>query len=607
MSQKLPPEQVSSSGATLLPKLETRRRAHLLAVLERLRSASPEMLSEPARTEMEALARKFEESRFYLVFLGQFKRGKTSLLNRLLGADLLPVGVLPLTSIVTVVRHGSQPGARVHFSDGTQREITLDEIAEYATERGNPKNRKGVAEVEVFFPSPWLEAGLCLIDTPGIGSAFEHNTQVAYQFVPRADAAIFVFSPESPLTQPELEFLHHIRNSIGKIFFVLNKADQVSDAERREILEFARQVIREQMPSGELRFFPVSARLAAEADERRDSAGLEASGLVEFRRALERFLERHAADLLVESTRAALARVVRDERLTLELESRALKLSAEELQSKIGLIEQAWKVLDARHREAGYVLRGEVRGLEERLERELKAFAESETPRLRQKMKTELDRQGALPKPRLAAALDQALRSQVLEAAEEWRGHEDEILGDAFAALTARFTGEATKTLERIQQVAAEQFGFSWAAAPLPERLEVRPGFEIETDRLVGWGLGRFPLLLPRRLFARYLARRLEEACLLELGRCVGKLREDLGDRLERGVNEYLQALDRHLEEARNSVLAALSRAASLAQSSEDESVAEKRSLAARQSFLRDAEEDLARISEGEADRRLSP
>jgi small GTP-binding protein len=582
----------------LVPKLDAESRGRLLAVFDRLSTIPLGMLSEPARARVEALAGKFAESHFYLVFLGQFKRGKTTLLNSLLGTDLLPVGVLPLTSIVTVVRHAPQPGARVRFMSGRQREVTLEEVAEYATERENPKNRKGVAEVEVFYPSPWLEAGLCLIDTPGIASAFEHNTQVAYQFVPRADAAIFVLSPESPLSQSELEFLHHIRNSVGKIFFVLNKADQVSDAERQEILDFACQIIREQMPEGELRFFCVSARQALEAQIRQDTVGLRSSGLPRLLEALDHFLERHAADLLVQSTCAALERVMRGELLALELESRALRVSTEELQEKIRMIEQAWKALDARHREAGYVLYGEIRALEARLEGELRSFAEAETPRLRERMRAELDRHRDLPKRQLVPALDQALRSQVLETAEEWRIREDKILREAFAALTSRFTGEATKTLERIQQVAAEQFGFSWIAAPLPEHLEIRSGFDIETDQLISWGLGRFPLLLPGRLFFRYLAGKLEEACLLELGRSVGRLREDLGDRLEQGVTNYLRALDRHLEEGRNSVLAALHRADVLRKLSENENAAEKEALAARQNFLREADEELAQIQE---------
>lgn len=198
-------------------------RLRLLRVLDRAQKAAAEFLSPERQQELISIRRKFQESRFYLVFLGQFKRGKTTLINSFLGRELLPTGVLPLTSIVTIVSYGATPSARVRFASGNSDEILLEELPAYVTECGNPRNKKGVREVEVFDPAPLLESGVCLVDTPGIGSAFEHNTQAAYEFVPRVDAAIFIFSPESPLSQTELDFLHHIRAHVEKIFLFSTK------------------------------------------------------------------------------------------------------------------------------------------------------------------------------------------------------------------------------------------------------------------------------------------------------------------------------------------------------------------------------------------------
>ncbi len=602
MSHDAHPRQAQPAEAGLArhqaaASLETARR-RLLSLFDRLRGAPAGTLGAEARRELELLHGKFEESRFHLVLLGQFKRGKTTLLNSLIGVDLLPTGVLPLTSIVTVVQYRPEPLVRVRFASGAVREISPGEIADYVTERGNPQNKKGVAEVEVFHPAARLEDGLCLIDTPGIGSIFEYNTRVAYQFVPRADAAIFVLSPESPLSQAELEFLHHIRGYVEKVFFVLNKVDQVSDAERDEILEFAEKVIREQVPAGELRFLCVSARQALEGQLKGDSQALSTSSLPVLMDSLDHFLASHGGDVLARSTCAALRRLLGEELLSVELESRALTLSFEELAAKIETIQKAWAALDVRHREAGHVLRGEIRALEMRLEQELQAFAQAEKPHLVEYMKAQLEAHRGAPKQKLVRKLEEALRGKIEETFEDWKIKEQETIEEVFESLTARFTREATRTLAQIQQAAAEQFGFAWTATPLPERLSAKSDFYVHVEELMSWGLGRFPYLLPGGLFARYLARRLEQTCLLELGRNVGRLRAHLGDRLERSMNDYLRALDRHLKEARESVLASLQRAAALKKSSEAEGLAEKEALATRQSFLRQMDEELAQIQE---------
>lgn len=494
MSEKLritpdPAGEMISSRFESASPAELRRR-RLYGIFERLREGAAEILPPEAQRELEAIYGKFQERRFFLVLLGQFKRGKTTLLNGLVGSDLLPTGVLPLTSIVSLVRYGSEPGARVRFTNGTSRAIAPSELAAYVTERGNPKNRKGVLEVEVFYPSERLKKELCLIDTPGIASIFERNTQVAYQFVPKADAAIFVFSPEPPLSRAELEFLHHIRGHVNKVFFVLNKSDQVRDRECKEILEFARQAIREQLPAGELRFFTLSARQALDALERKDPNALRASGLPALWETLEEFLTAHGSDVIARSTCAALRRVVHNELLSLELEARALTLTVEGLARKIVVVERTWEELEVRRREVGHILCAEVRALEADLEKELNTFVQGEEVRLLSYMKAQVETHRRASKRKLTEILDETLRAKIAEIFEEWKIREEKAIEAAFAALTSRFSGEATRIVEEIQRAATEQFGFSWSAAPLPDRLTACSEFYTKVDDLMLWGLG---------------------------------------------------------------------------------------------------------------------
>jgi hypothetical protein len=85
---------------------------------------------EPLAAETATLANRFNEGRFFVACLGQFKRGKSTVLNALVGCPLLPTGVIPVTSVVTVLRHGpSPPRAVVHFTDGRTSELATFDLA----------------------------------------------------------------------------------------------------------------------------------------------------------------------------------------------------------------------------------------------------------------------------------------------------------------------------------------------------------------------------------------------------------------------------------------------------------------------------------------------
>lgn len=110
--------------------------------------------------------------------------------NALVGEPVLPTGVLPVTSVVTVVRHGARVAARVRFVERDWDEREPRALATYVSEEENPGNEKGVAAVEVFVPSALLESGMCLVDTPGIGSVSPASTPATRAFVPHVDAAL---------------------------------------------------------------------------------------------------------------------------------------------------------------------------------------------------------------------------------------------------------------------------------------------------------------------------------------------------------------------------------------------------------------------------------
>lgn len=220
--------------------------------------------------EAAALAERVAGGRFYVTVIGQFKRGKSTLINALAGDSLLPVGVVPVTAVVTIVRYGPQRTARIRVVDGVWRDVALDRLAEYVSEEANPKNVKRIAGVEVFAPSPLLASGMCLVDTPGLGSVFSGSSEATHAFVPHIDSAIVVLGADPPISEDEIALVEEVARHVREITFVLNKADRVSDLERREAKVFAERVLTERLARSAGPILEVSATEALAGREGRD-------------------------------------------------------------------------------------------------------------------------------------------------------------------------------------------------------------------------------------------------------------------------------------------------------------------------------------------------
>ncbi|MGH9623297.1 MAG: dynamin family protein [Bryobacteraceae bacterium] len=204
---------------------------------------------------------------FRLALFGKYNRGKSTLINALLGVERLPTGILPLTSVITTVRYDSQERVLVQREGWiVPQQISLEQLSEYVTENGNPGNEKQVTVAQIMLPADILRYGFFLVDTPGTGSSILANTKTAESFLSRADAAIVVMSVESPLDEEELALLERVHREIGKVFVVLNKADLISDDERRQISDALvtqlRALIQDETP-----VFVLSARNAMKARE----------------------------------------------------------------------------------------------------------------------------------------------------------------------------------------------------------------------------------------------------------------------------------------------------------------------------------------------------
>src|SRR6266545_3782641 len=188
-----------------------------------------ELHADEIARDAESVAALTAENLFYVACVGQFKRGKSTLINALIGGDLLPTGVVPVTAAITIVRYGATPRVLARFAGGSEREIDRSAIADYVAEERNPGNRKQVQAIEINAPSPILASGMCLIDTPGLGSVFETNSETTRRFLPHIDAALVVLGADPPVSGEEASIIEQIARQVPDVLFVLNKADRLPE------------------------------------------------------------------------------------------------------------------------------------------------------------------------------------------------------------------------------------------------------------------------------------------------------------------------------------------------------------------------------------------
>ena len=255
--------------------------------------------------EVRQLVARINEGRFFVACVGQFKRGKSTLLNALVGEEILPTGVVPVTTVPTVLRYGEQKAARV-LIESKWKTIRPEDLPQYVSEELNPENKKRVEGVEGFLPSPLLASGMCLVDTPGIGSVFAGNTETTKDFIPQIDAAILVVGADPPISGEELALIEAVAANVDQILIVLNKIDRVSPADRQQASAFARKVLNARLKKPFGRVYEVSAlsklNNSANGDDWNlliEDLGRQAakSGQAMTRSAAERGMRRFAASL----------------------------------------------------------------------------------------------------------------------------------------------------------------------------------------------------------------------------------------------------------------------------------------------------------------------
>ncbi len=586
--------------------------------------------SDDDRAALDELWGRLAGQRLRVLVAGEAKRGKSTLVNALLGRPVLPMGVTPLTALATTVRYGHIEGATAVSRDGHAETFPLSALDDLVTERGNPGNRRGLASVTVVVDAPVLACGLELVDTPGTGSVYTHNTAAAEAALETMDAAVFVLTADPPISASEQELMARVAGLSVSMFVVLNKADYLAgygvetsgqaasraggsgrtgaaatgirdvnrSSEFAEALEFTVRVAGA-ATGRPVRVYPLSARAALSGGD---------PGFVAFAADFNGYLDQgRAADLRLSVGAHArrMAESLRDEAVLarhaaqMRIGSAAERVA--EFADRLAMVSTRQQdAVDLAHAESARLLAD----LNAAAEQAVRGSAASGVQRLEALLMGDLASATAADIQTAGRAL---LAELVVQAAEQWRQEQAEHIEQALARLDERLTEELRTELDAVREAAAELLGLTLSVPGSRQRLtpDLRFFYLVaeqagQTELLAGAIRSRLPGEAGRRRARAYLHR--EAASLVP--QQIGRARADLQYRLAEATRKLVRSIGARYEESTFRLDSALRTAAVARESTTEDAARLDHSLAARQQALSDA---LILLGEATADHSPPP
>lgn len=291
----------------------------LTGYLKTLTECDSMLKLEKNNQSLEELINRLETDTFNVAIVGEFNRGKSSLINALLGKKVLPTAIFPTTATVNKITFGLTPYAEIMYKDGTSEKLELEDdtlasLKQYVTKLSDESNEKAatIKEAVIYYPTSYCKNGVSIIDTPGLNDDAT-MTEVTLSVIPQTDAAIMVLRADSPYSATEQEFVQNniVANDLGKLLFVVNGIDALqSDEDRQRIVQNIKERIldaasmklsavygegSEEYAAGlkkmsNVKVIGLSAKQALKAKVDNDEVALQNSGFAAFEKELERFL-----------------------------------------------------------------------------------------------------------------------------------------------------------------------------------------------------------------------------------------------------------------------------------------------------------------------------
>jgi small GTP-binding protein len=489
--------------------------------------------------------RKLKKSHFNLSVLGQFKRGKSTLINALLGEDILPTGVLPLTAIITSLHYSENKRAEVIFNNGETKTINYKDIYQYVTEKENPQNCKEIKEVDIYYPSPLLKKGVILVDTPGIGSIYKNNTEITENYLHRADAVIFVLAVDPPMTEKEMDFLDEVKTIANKVIFVLNKIDIVSENDLKQIIDFSKKAIEDRLDikKSELEFYPISAE---EMKEEAKSKKGETEGFID---ALEKMIIKQKGKIIISSVNDKLMYIKEHLLFNIELEIKILDEPLANLEEKVKKLYEKLEKIKTRKKQVVYLFKGEIEEILNILKNDIDELKKKQSKKLYIKAEEELK---DLDGRNIQNQIQDFLEKEIKIIFEEWRKEEKEKMDRLLYKESNKFVENINSIIDEIKQIFADLFDLEFFNIIAVDEMAVSKDFYYHIKDLDLFypklDILTFSAFLPGFIKKPIIKNQIKEEVIKQVDKNCGRINYDFKKRIEQSSKEFISNWEKEVD-----------------------------------------------------------
>lgn len=209
-----------------------------------------------------------KDKEYNVVVCGEVKKGKSSLINAIIGQNLLPVDSDIATSQVFRISNSQTESYKLVFTDKTEKVISREELSKYGSQVDANINGtqelggKSISYIQVSLPVGFLPEGVNIVDTPGLGSLYKSHEKITQNYISKAAAVVFVLDYANPIVEQELIFINRILDITPYILFVITKTDRYEEEVRNKIITRNEEILREIYSKRNLkapRIYPISS------------------------------------------------------------------------------------------------------------------------------------------------------------------------------------------------------------------------------------------------------------------------------------------------------------------------------------------------------------
>lgn len=515
---------------------------NLTGHIKTLRRLATDIAGPDYFSELDELELKLQQEKLYMVVAGLFKRGKSSVINAILGKPLAPVAVTPVTAIVTIFEYNDQRSyAAIHFKDGRKAETATHEISRYVNEDENPANEKQVQVVSVYDDAPVLKS-VSLVDTPGVGSSFEHNTAATLQFIPKIDAALFLLSADMPVSKPDTDFLLELKKTVPKIVFVMNKKDLLSESDYQKLIQHNAKTIAAimEVSAEQVSFIAVSAR---EYEQ-----GNKANGIEKLIAEIRSIASHEKAELLQKSIQRRYSWLHRQLLMQMKLKSDALLMPIHELKEKHKKLNASILLMQEQQEEFESMIKGKINTLQTLVD----TVISKESALIKNEIFEKLEYEDHILTPDVLSAIQETLNKLLFGRIGRIKEELEQQTKEQFKLLLKQYSARSQSFLNELATHLHSLLGISFDMIADRFDLDVYTSFYLTLDSGIGsvhpdnFSLYR---LLPLSYRKKQLLRKLKEHYSNLIIRNNASIAYDLTYKIQESFRKFNYDLNNRLNE----------------------------------------------------------